>query len=221
MLWKHLLDQPDLGSHFRREVVIAGRICDFYAGRWAIDVEVDGASHRGRDVQDGQRDKELARRGVITARFTADDIEQRIGWVLSTIRAIVGGIEQRRGEPVAARRLREVLRAPETRSASELRKAQREAADLWRTKRLEAKLPRFTDPQALRSVKYAVERCFGDVSWFDICRAIEKHATDPYSKSPWLLDVWARDEQQDRQRVTFGDLSLDEQERILRERMRG
>ena len=102
----------------------------------------------------------------------------------------------------------------------ELRKAQREAADLWRTKRLEARLPRFTDPAALRSVKYAVERCFGAVSWFHICRAIEKHAADPFSKSPWMLDVWARDEKAEHERVSFEDLPLDEQERILRAKLR-
>lgn len=41
------------------------------------------------------------------------------------------------------------------------------------------------------------------------------------AKRDKMLDVWARDEKAEHERVSFEDLPLDEQERVLRARMRG
>lgn len=79
-----------------------------------------------------------------------------------------------------------------TEVAKEIRRAQREAAVLWTRTRAEAKQTRFTDPGALRSVKYAVARVWGLVDWRDITAAIAEHAKDPYTRSPWFLDAWAQ-----------------------------
>ena len=60
LLWAELTNRK-LGVSFRRQVVLAGYICDFVCASRRLIVEVDGAHHRARRSADARRDACLAR----------------------------------------------------------------------------------------------------------------------------------------------------------------
>ena len=62
VLWAELTNRK-LGVSFRRQVVLAGYICDFVCASRRLVVEVDGAQHRARRSADARRDACLARLG--------------------------------------------------------------------------------------------------------------------------------------------------------------
>ncbi len=82
-LWARLR-RGALGSHFRRQQVIAGFIADFYCREAALAVEVDGATHDA--AYDAERDRVFAEHGVAVLRFTNTQVRDEIGVVLYTIR---------------------------------------------------------------------------------------------------------------------------------------
>ncbi len=86
ILW-HRLRNNKLGSHFRRQQVIDGFVADFYCHSAMLIVEADGSVH---DCDyDAERDEVLMRRGIMVRRFSNDDIERRVGWVLSEIKKLL------------------------------------------------------------------------------------------------------------------------------------
>ena len=72
---------------FRRQVILANVIVDFFAPEAKLAVEVDGGSHRGREAHDAQRDAYLAHHGVRTLRVKAWHVERELESVLVTVRA--------------------------------------------------------------------------------------------------------------------------------------
>ena len=84
MLWLRLR-RNGLGVHFRRQQIIDGFIADFYCHAAALVVEVDGPIHDAD--YDRERDRIFAVRGISALRFQSQDVEERIGWVVSCIRA--------------------------------------------------------------------------------------------------------------------------------------
>ncbi len=89
MLWQALRGRQ-LGVKFRRQVILANVIVDFYAHEVRLAVEVDGASHRGREAHDRQRDAYLAAHGVRTLRVKAWEVERGLAGVLARVRAAIG-----------------------------------------------------------------------------------------------------------------------------------
>ena len=89
MLWQALRGRQ-LGVKFRRQVILANTIVDFYAPEVRLAVEVDGAAHRGREAYDRQRDAYLAAHGVRTLRVKAWHVERELAAVLTQVRAALG-----------------------------------------------------------------------------------------------------------------------------------
>lgn len=98
----------------------------------------------------------------------------------------------------------------------EMREAKRRAKALWLDLRRASHLVRFTDPAALRSIGFAVERSWREVRWCDIESAITAHAAMPFSKSPWLLDAWARQAKLERETREFAAMPVDDQLAAIR-----
>jgi very-short-patch-repair endonuclease len=70
------------GWKFRRQHVIAGYIVDFYCAELRLAVEVDGAVHLAHQLQDRERDADLALVGVRTVRVTNEDVLNRLDTIL-------------------------------------------------------------------------------------------------------------------------------------------
>ena len=89
ILWQALRGRR-LGVKFRRQVILANVIVDFYAHEVRLAIEVDGSAHRGREAHDRQRDAYLAAHGVRTLRVKAWEVERGLPAVLELIRAAIG-----------------------------------------------------------------------------------------------------------------------------------
>jgi very-short-patch-repair endonuclease len=70
LLWQHLRCSQ-LGVAFRRQVVLAEGIVDFYAPAARLVVEVDGAHHVRQRGSDKRRDARLAALGLRVLRVEA------------------------------------------------------------------------------------------------------------------------------------------------------
>ena len=86
ILWEALRGRR-LGVKFRRQVVL---IVDFFAPEPRLVVEVDGASHVGRERRDRERDAYLASYGVRVLRVKAWHVERELPAVLVRIREALG-----------------------------------------------------------------------------------------------------------------------------------
>jgi very-short-patch-repair endonuclease len=60
-----------------------GYIADFYCPSLKMVIEVDGPTHD--PSQDARRDKVLLHEGIVTLRFKADDVVDRLPFVLASI----------------------------------------------------------------------------------------------------------------------------------------
>jgi very-short-patch-repair endonuclease len=65
------LRSSQLGTRFRRQVVLRGYIVDFFAPEARLVVEVDGAHHERRRGADKRRDAVLAEAGLTVLRLPA------------------------------------------------------------------------------------------------------------------------------------------------------
>lgn len=85
MLWEAL---DAHGQGWLREHVTGPYRLDFYLPSVRLAVEVDGASHQGRVrfEKDALRDAWHAGRGITTRRFSADEVERDLPWVLDEVR---------------------------------------------------------------------------------------------------------------------------------------
>ncbi len=73
VLWQELRGNK-LGSHFRRQQVIAGFIVDFYCHTAGLVIELDGDIHREQQEYDAERDKILEGMGLRVIRFRNDEV---------------------------------------------------------------------------------------------------------------------------------------------------
>jgi len=83
ILWERLR-RKGLGVNFRRQQVIYGFIADFYCHSEALVIEVDGVTH---DTEyDQERDRIFSERGIRVLRVTNEQVNTRIGFVVSLIK---------------------------------------------------------------------------------------------------------------------------------------
>lgn len=94
VLWTGLR-RRQLGYRFTRQNVIRGYIVDFYCPRWRLVVEVDGPYHEGQSKYDARRDAALAKIGILTIRFTNDDV-LKVRGVAESVEKIKKVIDERR-----------------------------------------------------------------------------------------------------------------------------
>ena len=79
-----------LGSHFRRQQVIAGFIVDFYCHAAGLVIELDGEIHREQQDYDVGRDKILEGMGLRVVRFANDDVLLNLPRVLVPLNEEIG-----------------------------------------------------------------------------------------------------------------------------------
>lgn len=72
-LWEALRDKQ-LGEKFTAQAIVSGFIPDFWCAKLRIIIEVDGASHIGREGYDSWRDKILKSQRISILRFTNDQV---------------------------------------------------------------------------------------------------------------------------------------------------
>ena len=85
ILWNALRGNGLDGLHFRRQQIIDGFIADFYCSKRKLVVEIDGAIHERQVEQDSCRSKVFEERRLKVLRFSNDDVEKRLAWVLERI----------------------------------------------------------------------------------------------------------------------------------------
>ncbi len=86
LLWQELRCGK-LGIIFRRQVVLQGYICDFYACSARLIVEVDGSAHVKRARHDARRDRVLRGAGYRVLRIPAEEVLHSLPDVVAQLRA--------------------------------------------------------------------------------------------------------------------------------------
>ena len=84
-LWDAIRARQLGGFKFRRQHVLAGFIADFYCPAARLVVEVDGASHRGREPYDAGRDEIFGQLGIAVMRISNESVECDLVAVLDSI----------------------------------------------------------------------------------------------------------------------------------------
>ena len=86
VLWAALVNRKLEGVAFRRQVVLAGYICDFGAASHKLVVEVDGRQHERRVAADARRDRALERLGYRVLRIPAQVVMRELEVALGRVR---------------------------------------------------------------------------------------------------------------------------------------
>ena len=89
VLWARLR-ACQLGLRFRRQVVVAGVIVDFFAPAARLVVEVDGAQHARQGGSDRRQDVRLAPLGLRVLRLEAQLVLRDIEAAVERVRAALG-----------------------------------------------------------------------------------------------------------------------------------
>jgi very-short-patch-repair endonuclease len=84
-MFRHLRAGRMLGFKFRRQHVIGEHIVDFACVELMMIIELDGAGHADRKVEDLERDELLRDRGWTVLRFGNHEVECELHAVLETI----------------------------------------------------------------------------------------------------------------------------------------
>jgi very-short-patch-repair endonuclease len=85
ILWQCLRGRKFFGLKFRRQVPIGKYIADFYCAEKHLIVELDGASHDGRERYDLDRDDWLNSRELSVLRFGNAQVYEDLEGVLHAI----------------------------------------------------------------------------------------------------------------------------------------
>jgi very-short-patch-repair endonuclease len=87
LLWEHLRGRKCGKLKFRRQQIIEGFITDFFCEEAKLAVEIDGSIHECAEVAENDRHREnvFKARGILTIRFTNNEIEERMDTVLQKI----------------------------------------------------------------------------------------------------------------------------------------
>ena len=88
ILWHALRDQK-FGVKFRRQHPMKSFVLDFYCAERRLAIELDGASHEGREEHDQWRDEVLRSWGIRVMRFRETQVRDHLSTVLKEIRAAI------------------------------------------------------------------------------------------------------------------------------------
>jgi len=83
-LWAKLKDKQ-LGVNIHAQKVVLGYIADFWCPLAGLVIEVDGPCHLKRKAYDKKRDRVLAEKGIVTMRFTAQEVKNNLPAVVALI----------------------------------------------------------------------------------------------------------------------------------------
>lgn len=85
LLWNRLKGGQMRGLDFDRQRPLDEFIVDFYCKRLKLAIEIDGASHDGKEEKDARRQKRLESYGVRFLRFRDDDVKRDVEGVVRRI----------------------------------------------------------------------------------------------------------------------------------------
>ena len=85
LLWNHIKKKQILGFQFLRQKTIHYYIVDFFCSRLKLAIEIDGSSHIGKEEYDQIRQQQLESLGITVLRFTNDDVNKNMEFVLQQI----------------------------------------------------------------------------------------------------------------------------------------
>jgi very-short-patch-repair endonuclease len=86
LLWNELRRKQMLGYDFHRQKPIDAFVVDFFCPRLSLAIEIDGASHEGRQEADDDRQREIEQYGISFLRFPDREVKQNLNGVLECIR---------------------------------------------------------------------------------------------------------------------------------------
>ena len=84
ILWARLRDKQ-LGVAFYKQRITLGYIADFWCPRAGLVVEVDGPSHAKQVTYDKMRDWVLWKKGIVTMRFSNQEVVNNPAAVVALI----------------------------------------------------------------------------------------------------------------------------------------
>ena len=90
-LWQ-VLRKEQTGVKFRRQQPVGPYILDFYSAEVRLAIEVDGSIHEGLEAYDAKRDEDLAAEGILTLRFTNQEVMEQMD---SVVERILRAVESR------------------------------------------------------------------------------------------------------------------------------
>jgi very-short-patch-repair endonuclease len=85
LVWSTLRDRQLHGFKFRRQYPTGNYVLDFYCAEAALAIELDGASHAGREQYDADRQTWLESQGLLVLRFTNEQIRDAFGEFMKTV----------------------------------------------------------------------------------------------------------------------------------------
>lgn len=94
LVWAALRDRRLYGFKFRRQHTIGSYVADFYCAEADLVVELDGASHIGREEYDQSRQAWLEDQGLIVLRFSNDQVRE---WLRAVLDQITAACRERAG----------------------------------------------------------------------------------------------------------------------------
>ncbi|MDR2560137.1 MAG: DUF559 domain-containing protein [Oscillospiraceae bacterium] len=74
IMWKQFHKKKFKGYDFDRQKIIGDYIVDFYCVDCAVVIEVDGKSHDGKEIYDGDRNSFMTSLGLTVIRIKAYDV---------------------------------------------------------------------------------------------------------------------------------------------------
>jgi very-short-patch-repair endonuclease len=94
LLWNELKRKQRLGYDFHRQKPIDAYVVDFFCPKLLLAIEIDGASHEGRQEEDIQRQKEIERYGISFLRFSDNEVKENLSGILECIREWIAASEE-------------------------------------------------------------------------------------------------------------------------------
>lgn len=95
MLWSRIKNEKFNKIKFRKQFIINDYVIDFYAPKYKLAIELDGASHftdKGI-IRDTERDNYLSEQGIEVLRFENESVAKNLTTVLNLIYAKMKEIE--------------------------------------------------------------------------------------------------------------------------------
>ncbi len=88
ILWNELKANKQLGFRFKPQHPIGSFIADFYCHKLKLVIEIDGASHESVDAReyDNGREEEMSAFGIVTLRFSNEEVEANMASILNEIK---------------------------------------------------------------------------------------------------------------------------------------
>ena len=74
---------------FRRQKNIWSFILDFYCPKLLLWIEIDGWYHNETQIYDKVRDSEIYKKGIVVVRFTNEEINRNLEWVILCLEEII------------------------------------------------------------------------------------------------------------------------------------